>query len=187
MGLGEAVAAEALDLAEDPFGELLRITPFEHAPGQPLAMRFQPAMAFPGGHRAAQVVGFAGGVLARDDRQLHHLFLEQRYAEGAPEHRDQFVGGVFDGFFPVPPAQVGMHHVALDRPGADDGDLDHQVVELLRLQARQHRHLRPRLDLEHADGVGAADHLVGRLVLLRQRGEGPALAAIVRQQVEAAP
>jgi hypothetical protein len=39
-------------------------------------------------------------------------------------------------------------------PGADDRDLDHQVVEAARLQPRQHGHLRARLDLEHADRVG---------------------------------
>ena len=53
-----------------------------------------------------------------------------------------------------------MHHVALDRTGAHDRDLDHEIVELLRLQARQHRHLRAALDLEHADRVGALDHRV---------------------------
>ena len=42
------------------------------------------------------------------------------------------------------------------RPGSarpHDGDLDHQVVIAARLEARQHRHLRPALDLEHADRV----------------------------------
>ena len=52
--------------------------------------------------------------------------------------------------------QVRMHHVALDGTGAHDGDLDDEVVVAARLQARQHRHLRARLDLEHTDGVGAA-------------------------------
>ena len=31
-------------------------------------------------------------------------------------------------------------------------------------QPGQHAHLRARLDLEHADGVGVADHVVGRIV-----------------------
>ena len=47
-----------------------------------------------------------------------------------------------------------MHHVALDRAGAHDGDLDDEIVEGPRLQPRQHVHLRPALDLEHADRVG---------------------------------
>ena len=44
-----------------------------------------------------------------------------------------------------------MDHVALDRAGADDRHLDHQVVEVARLEARQHGHLGPALDLEDAD------------------------------------
>jgi hypothetical protein len=48
----------------------------------------------------------------------------------------------------------------LDRPGAHDRHLDHQVVEASGAQARQHRHLRPALDLEHADRVGPRDHPV---------------------------
>ncbi len=68
-----------------------------------------------------------------------------------------------------------MHHAALYGPGPHDGDLDHQVFVAARLQARQHRHLRPALDLEHADGVGVADHVehllvvVGNMVHLHHR------------------
>ena len=61
-----------------------------------------------------------------------------------------------------------MHHATLDRAGAHDGHFHHQVVVLLRLQPRQHAHLRARFDLEHADGVGGLDHLEGRLVIVRQ-------------------
>ena len=48
-------------------------------------------------------------------------------------------------------AQIGMHHVALDRPGAHDRHLDHQIVEAARFQTRQHGHLRAAFDLKHAD------------------------------------
>ncbi len=41
-----------------------------------------------------------------------------------------------------------MHHVALDRAGPDDRDLDHHIVETFRLHPRQRRHLRAALDLE---------------------------------------
>ena len=44
-----------------------------------------------------------------------------------------------------------MDHAALDRPGPHDRHLDDEVVVGARLQPRQHRHLRPALDLEHAD------------------------------------
>ena len=49
-----------------------------------------------------------------------------------------------------------MHHAALDRAGAHDRDFDDEIVEILRLEPRQHRHLRAALDLEDADGIGAA-------------------------------
>ena len=48
-------------------------------------------------------------------------------------------------------------------------DLDDQIVEALRLHARQRRHLRARLDLEHADGVGGAQHGVDLRIVGRQR------------------
>jgi hypothetical protein len=41
-----------------------------------------------------------------------------------------------------------MHHVALDRAGTHDRDLNDQIVEGPRLHARQHRHLRAGFDLE---------------------------------------
>ena len=62
-----------------------------------------------------------------------------------------------------------MHHVALDRAGADDRDLDDQVVEALRPQARQHGHLRPALDLEDAERIGPLQHVVDGRVLARDR------------------
>ena len=79
----------------------------------------------------------------------------------ALEHLANLVVGVVDRLQTLPPAQVGMHHVALDRPRAHDRHLHHQIVETGRFQARQHGHLRPRLDLEDAHGVALLEHLVG--------------------------
>ena len=45
-------------------------------------------------------------------------------------------------------SQVRMDHVALDRSGPDDRHLHDQIVEGAGFQARQHRHLRSRFDLE---------------------------------------
>ena len=86
----------------------------------------------------------------------------------------------------VAAAQIGMHHVALDRPRPHDRDLDDEVVESARLQARQHRHLRAALDLEHADRIGARQHVVDRRVLRRQRGERIVLAVVLLQEIEPA-
>ncbi len=76
------------------------------------------------------------------------------------------------GRFPaLPPVQVRMHHLAHDRPRPDDGDLHHDVVKLLWPQARQRRHLRAALHLEHADGVGLLESLEHSGIVGRQMGE----------------
>ncbi len=104
----------------------------------------------------------------------------------------QFVGGTVLGrrrgkddlFLARAAAQVGMHHAALDRPRPHDRDLDHQIVEFLRLQARQHAHLRPALDLEDADRIGLLQHRVDLAVFLRHGGEVHLPALMNLHQVE---
>ena len=63
-----------------------------------------------------------------------------------------------------------MHHAALDGTGADDGDLDDQVLEAGRLQPGQHLRLSAALDLETADGVAFGQRACRR----RDRPAGPA-------------
>ena len=79
-----------------------------------------------------------------------------------------------------------MHHVALDRAGPDDRDLDDQIVEGARLDPRQHRHLRAALDLEGAERVGLADHRVGARILGRDGREIEVDALVLGQKIEAA-
>ena len=50
-------------------------------------------------------------------------------------------------------------------------DLDHQIVECAWLQARQHIDLGPALDLEDADGLAPAQHVVDLGLLRRDGGE----------------
>ena len=76
-----------------------------------------------------------------------------------------------------------MHRAALDRSGTDQGDLDDEVVEAPRLEPRQRGHLRPRLDLEHPDRVGAAQHGVD-LVLLGQLGEVDVVATVLADEID---
>ena len=77
------------------------------------------------------------------------------------------------GLHAVAPAQVGVHHVALDGSRAHDRHLDDEVVEAARLQARQHVHLRTALDLEHADRIGA-----GTACRRRPRPRAAAMASV---------
>jgi hypothetical protein len=173
--LGKAVATEALDLVEQAPGVILAVAARQHALGELLFKGQQLAVASPVGDGAAQLVRLAAGKARRHHGQADHLLLEDRHAEGAFEHGFHGVVGVGDRLQALPSPQVGMHHVALDRSRAHDGDLDYQVVEAGGFQARQHGHLRPRLDLEHADRVRLLQHAVGGGVL-----GGDVLQALMR-------
>ncbi len=79
-----------------------------------------------------------------------------------------------------------MHHVALDRAGPHDRDLDDEIVEGARFQARQHVHLRAAFDLEHAERLAPLQHLVNFVVVLRlDVGQLVSLPLVVGDQVEA--
>eukprot|EP01041_Mallomonas_annulata_P020139 gene20139-39770_t len=96
--------------------------------------------------------------------------IDQLSAAGVPLWGERGRQGGFQlGFFelkwftPAPALarlQVRVHHAPLDGAGPHDGDLDDQIVELRRLQARQHVHLRPAFDLEDANGIPALQHPV---------------------------
>lgn len=59
MRLWKTIAAEAFDLFENALGECQLVAIAQHALQQALAVRFQTAMAFPGGHAAPQLIGLA--------------------------------------------------------------------------------------------------------------------------------
>jgi len=103
----------------------------------------------------------------RDDRELHHLLLEDGYAQRAFEHAFHRGAGIGDRFQALPPLEVRVHHAALDRTRTHDRHFDDQIVEARGFEARQHRLLRARFDLEHADGVGALAHRVDLGVFCR--------------------
>ena len=79
-----------------------------------------------------------------------------------------------------------MHGAALDRPRAHQRHLDREVVEVLRQRARQHLHLRPALDLEHAGRLGRPDRPEGLGVVDRDPREVDPLAARPGDLVDAA-
>ncbi len=81
--------------------------------------------------------------------------------------------------------EVRVHHVAHDRAGADDGDFDYEVVEVLRLQARQRRHLRAAFHLEHADGVALLERLVDGGIVLRELAEIDLFVPVIADELEA--
>src|SRR3546814_10091297 len=79
-----------------------------------------------------------------------------------------------------------MHHFALDRSWANDRDLHDEIVELPGLQPRQHVDLRPAFDLEHADAVALAEHVVnGGILGIDVEVQRPVAEAMFAHQVEA--
>ena len=128
----------------------------------------QPLHALPAALRAhglAELVGLAGREAGDVDGHLHELLLEQRHAERLGQRRLEQRVQVGDGLLAVAAADVGMDRAALDGTGTDEGDLDHQVVEGAGLEPGQGGHLGPALHLEHADGVGLAEHVEDCVVL----------------------
>ena len=69
--------------------------------------------------------------------------------------------GKIDALLAIAPSEIGVDHTPLDRAGADNGDLDHQIIEFLRFHPRQHVDLRAAFDLEGADAVAAPQHGIG--------------------------
>ena len=119
-----------------------------------------------------------------DNGDVHRLLLEKWHAQGLAQHLAQLVLGEGDGFLALAAAQIGVDHVALDGAWPDDGDLDHQIIIIAGAQAGQHGHLGAAFDLENAHRVGAADHVIGGLVPIRQGREGFPALVVQRQKVE---
>ncbi len=143
------------------------------------------AVAAERGHGAAELVGLGRREAGGDDGDAHRLFLEQRHAQRLAQHLLERLRGKRDRLQALAPAEIRMHHVALDWARPHDRDFDDEVVELPRPQARQHRHLRAALDLEHADRIRLAQHVVDRGILGRHGGEVVGLAVMRAYQLEA--
>src|SRR5437899_9702588 len=113
--LRKAVFPEAADLLVDTLGEFPGVVSFQHSVYQRLAKALDTPVAPPGSHGAAQLVGLSWRKTRRDHGKLHDLLLENRHTERALEHVLHVLAGILHRLDTVPPAQIGMHHVALHR------------------------------------------------------------------------
>ena len=184
VGFGKAVISEALDLREAALGEGAFVTARDHALDQFVAEMPDRSGLAERGHGAAQRVGFVGGEAAGDHGDAHGLFLEERNAESLAEHLFEFGRWIIDRLLAAAAAQIGMHHAALDRPRPHDRHFDRQVVETARREARQHRHLGAAFDLEDAERIGAAQHVVDARILRRHGREAVTRPGVAGDQVE---
>src|SRR5580704_3263588 len=89
-----------------------------------------------------------------------------------------------DGLASHAPMYFWIHHLPHDWSGTNDGDLYHDVVKTFWLQAWQTRHLRPALDLKHANGVGFLQRGIHDRIVGRQVSEIDFLAMMVADELQ---
>ncbi len=181
---GEAVLAKTADLAKDLIGKLFVESFLSHPCQEFFLELFDHARFSPRAHRAAQLVGLARSETGCDDGQFHGLFLKDGDAQRAVQNRFDFIVGVDHLLLAVAAPQKRMHHVALNRPGPDDGYFDHQVVPASGLQPRQHAHLSATFDLKNADRVRLANHIVDFGIFLGHGRQRQMLAPMLPHQLK---
>ena len=161
MRLRKAITAKSFDLIEQPVCKVRGVALAEHALLELVLEGEELAVLAPVADRAPQGVGFSSREPSSHHSQANHLFLEYRHPQCPRQDRFNVLVGVADGLQPGFAAQVGVHHIALNRAGPNDGDLDHQVIKTGGFQSRQHRHLCARLDLKDTQRIGFLQHSVG--------------------------
>ena len=193
MAFGKAVFAEAADLVEAALGEIGVVTALHHSSDHLVLKEVDRPAAAKGRHRLAQLVGLRRGKTRRVECDLHRLLLEHRDPQCSLQDPFEFIGwpviggrtGVEHRLLALATLQIGVDHVPLNRPWTDDRDFDHQIVEAARPKPREHVHLRPALDLEYAQRIAFAQHVVDLRHFARNSRQIPALAIMAFDQAEA--
>jgi hypothetical protein len=124
------------------------------------------------------------------DGDVEHLILEDDDAQCLPQRllQERVIGGRLVRRVlaqPLPPFDVRVDRLPLDRARPHERDLDGDVVEVLRARAQDRLHLRAALDLKAADGVGLLDLREHVGVVERDAREVDLLAARARDEVDA--
>ena len=184
MGAAESVDRKSLHRRKQLVGDLARHSVRQAAVDELVFERRHLDPVEVACHRPAEAIR-ATWRHARDiHRDLDDLLLVEDHPERVLEDRLEQRVRVGDDLTTLLATDVGMDRVALDRSGPDDRHLDDQVVERLRPGAWQGLHLRPGLDLEHADRVRFAAQLVDRGVVQRQLVEVGADTGRVLDQLQ---
>ena len=76
-----------------------------------------------------RLFGFAARESGGDHGHAQQLLLKQRHAQRAAQHRFERGMQTIGRFPALAPVQIGMHHLAHDGAGPDDGHLHHDVVK----------------------------------------------------------
>jgi len=182
VGLREAEARKALDLGPDRFGGLSRDAALAGSVDEALVVGVDRRLGALAAHRPPQSLGLRGGEARERHRHLDYLLLEddrpQRLLQDRLQQRMR-VGHLEARILAqgLTALNVGVDGAALDRAGADQGDLDGEVIEVAWLGAGKYLHLRPALDLKDAGRLRRADRDEGLLVIERNAREVDRFAA----------
>ena len=160
MAFGKPVACEAFKLGKAALGEIVFVSVFAHALEEAVPEIADVPMSLERGERAPQPVRLVRREACASDGDLHGLLLEQGHAVGLAEYLLELARRILDFLLAVSPPEIGVDHVALDGPRADDGDLDDEIVKVAWLHAWQEAHLGAAFDLEDAKRVCLAEHVV---------------------------
>lgn len=116
------------------------------------------ALVFHITHGTTKFLGLAAGEVGEFHGEFEHLFLKKNNAEGAAQDGgDEVIDAgidVGDGFESGAAADERVGKMADDGAGADDGDLDGDIVKAGGAHPWERRHLGAAFDLENSDGVG---------------------------------
>ena len=184
MAFGKTITAKPLNLGKAARGKVGFIAILGHAAQKPVFKIADIAMLFERRKRASQPVSLFWGKARTDNGNLHRLFLKQRHAKGFAQHCTQRIRGERHLLLFVAAADIGMHHITLDRTGTHNRHLDDQIIKRAWLHPWQEIHLRPALDLKHPDTIGAAQHIIDFRILLRQRRQRIARAVMLGHQIK---
>ena len=164
MGLAEAERREGLDHLPDRLDHGQGVSAAEGGGvepdlglGHPLDVAERPPL----------LVGLGVGDPAEAGDHLDHLLVEDHHAVGLAQDRAQVVVEVGRLRPAVLGLEVGRDHVALDRPRAEQRDVGDDLLEGLDAGLADQLALARRLDLEHPEGAGLADHVERRGVVER--------------------
>ena len=168
MGLVEPVAGELGHLVEDVRGPAFGDPTGDRAFDKSLALFVHLRLDL-FAHGLAQQVGAAQGIPGQFLGDLQHLFLVDHDAEGFLE--DAFQGRIQVVDFLVAVLAPDVAGNVIHGTGAEERDHGDQLFEGIQVQLAEHILHARAFQLEHARGVGPAQHFKGRRIVQREAEE----------------
>ena len=158
VGLAESEGGESGQHLPGLRYHRLAVTALGRAGAEP---RPHPGLAFSIAERAPGLIPLGQGAAGQDRDDLDDLFVKHHHPAGLGQHRLQIRMPVASATPPLPRFQEGRDHVALDRAGTKQGDVDDDVVELAGSELADQFPLARGFDLKASKGGRVTDQRVG--------------------------